>query len=632
MAPPTDEDIEWFRSTFRPIPKPQIPDDCIEYSLHWISSGNTDCAGGADLIRNRLAEVQRAAAELVKTHLKDYIWQRDAFMLEMIREDGLNLLRGRTVYGDSIEDEWVIVYILRELTRQFEDLWVRVSDSDGEFLLVEAAATLPSWLEPEVANHRVGDEYSWNWIGYANIVQVWIHKEQLLIIKPDRAKGSTLKPLTFREAREIILVEPKRLMHSPTIEAEAFYRLRNYPKQISYNLHTSPITIPRKLAHILHLKPAYISPAVDAFYIRDPISLRPLKAKDTRGLIFKPEDLVTVSVRFTRVGYAQLKSQDFQLPPAWNDKLPPQTAKADYARAETGMKVTSGFEMLLSDPQNQDKVAVREIKLVLGNIESGDEKLPTNDEIESTWEKREDDEKWLNISFEDLEEELKGRHGADKRAKPSRAFGDQAAQENLRRIVERFEQFLNDDRAGLDGADFIDEGDSDDFDVDSEDLSSDGEDKEVSFDEDEFSKMMQEMMGLPSKREGSARHVTSKRFKELSSSDEENENDSKEIEELSKQMEAELRATGVLDLDPKGRGKRAIKGKAPARPKRASDGIQEIEGNTDDEEDHHFESVDFNLAKNLLESLSSQAGSAGPGSNLLGMMGMKLPKDDRESK
>ncbi|PGH02900.1 hypothetical protein GX51_04356 [Blastomyces parvus] len=615
MAPPTDEDIEWFRSTFRPIPKPQIPDDCIEYSLYCISSGNADCTASADLVRNRLTEVQRAAAELVKTHLKDYIWQRDAFMLEMVREDGLNLLRGRTVYGDSIEDEWVIVYILRELTRQFEDLWVKVSDSDGEFLLVEAAATLPSWLEPEVANHRV-----------------WIHKEQLLIIKPDRAKGSPPKPLTFREAREIMLVEPKRLMHSPTIEAEAFYRLRNYPKQIADNLHTSPITIPRKLAHILHMKPAYISPAVDAFYIRDPISLRPLKAKDTSGLIFKPEDLVTVSVRFTRVGYAQLKSQDFELPPAWKDKLPPETMKTDFARAEMGMKVTSGFEMLLSDPQNQDKAAVREIRLVLGDIESGDEKLPTNDEIETAWEKREDDEKWLDISFDDLEEELKGRHGADKSAKPAREFGDQAAQENLQRIVERFEQFLNDDRAGLDGADFIDEVDSDDFDVDSEDFSSDGEDKEVSFDEDEFSKMMQEMMGLPSKPEGSARPITSKRFTELNSSDDENEDDSKEIEELSKQMEAELRATGVLDLNPKGKGKKAIKGKAPARSKAASDGNQEIEGNTEDGEDYSAESVDFNLAKNLLESFRSQAGSAGPGSNLLGMMGMKLPKDDRESK
>lgn len=69
---------------------------------------------------------------------------------------GLSLLRGHTEYGDSIEDEWVIVYLLRELSKQFEDLWVKVTDNDGEFLLVEAAATLPTWLGPEVADNRVG--------------------------------------------------------------------------------------------------------------------------------------------------------------------------------------------------------------------------------------------------------------------------------------------------------------------------------------------------------------------------------------------------------------------------------------------------------------------------------------------
>lgn len=68
---------------------------------------------------------------------------------------GVTLLRGRTEYGDSVEDEWVVVWLLRELTRKFKDVWVKVNDSDGEFLLIEAAGTLPEWLEPEVAENRV---------------------------------------------------------------------------------------------------------------------------------------------------------------------------------------------------------------------------------------------------------------------------------------------------------------------------------------------------------------------------------------------------------------------------------------------------------------------------------------------
>lgn len=66
-------------------------------------------------------------------------------------------LRGLTNYGDSVEDEWLIVYILRELTKQFPDLWVKVVDTDGEFLLIEAANALPRWLNPEIADNRVCD-------------------------------------------------------------------------------------------------------------------------------------------------------------------------------------------------------------------------------------------------------------------------------------------------------------------------------------------------------------------------------------------------------------------------------------------------------------------------------------------
>lgn len=75
--------------------------------------------------------------------------------LKLILYLGITLLQGRTNYGDSIEDEWVIVYFLRELTKRHKDIWVKVMDSDGEFLLIEAAGTLPAWIEPDVADNRV---------------------------------------------------------------------------------------------------------------------------------------------------------------------------------------------------------------------------------------------------------------------------------------------------------------------------------------------------------------------------------------------------------------------------------------------------------------------------------------------
>ncbi|KAL1959796.1 hypothetical protein VTO42DRAFT_941 [Malbranchea cinnamomea] len=614
MAPLSEEDIEWFKSTFHPIPKPQLPEDCIEYRVYWISP-KSEVSNEPDSTRVALSAVQKAASALVKDFLKDYIWQRDSFKLELTKEDGFYLLRGRTEYGDSIEDEWVIVYLLRELTVKYPNLWVKVTDSDGEFLLVEAAGTLPAWLEPNIADNRV-----------------WIHKGLLRIIKPESLRQSKRKiteKLTFRDARKIILTDEKRLMHSQSIEDEAFYRLRNYPQQISDNLHSALVTIPRKIAYLLHRKPSYVSPAVEAFYLRDPISLRPLRSKDTSKLTFLPDDLVTVSVKFTKVGYAQLKSQDFDPPALWKEKLPRERPSKAYDRAETGMKLACGFEMLLSDTQHQDKPAVREMKLVLEDIATGDEILPTDEEIEENYSKRDDDESWLNISFEDLEGELKGRRQHEKGVKIG-DFGDKSAQENLQRIVAQFEAFLNDNTAALDGDELINEFDSEDDDLGASELSSDGEDRDASFDDEEFSKMMKEMMGMPSSSDAaSSSKVKTGQVHDIKSSDTEEDDDSEKIEEISRQIEAELKEAGILDeirgsgKVPKAKGRMIKgKGKAPA---------EEDQGNNEDADPTDAdENININVARNLLESLRSQQGAAGPGSNLLGMMGMKPDRYDRE--
>jgi hypothetical protein len=55
-----------------------------------------------------------------------------------------------------VEDEWLIVYLLRGLTKLYPDLWIKVVDTDGEFMLIEAANALPRWLNPEIADNRVG--------------------------------------------------------------------------------------------------------------------------------------------------------------------------------------------------------------------------------------------------------------------------------------------------------------------------------------------------------------------------------------------------------------------------------------------------------------------------------------------
>jgi hypothetical protein len=92
-------------------------------------------------------------------------------------------------------------------------------------------------------------------------------------------------------------------------------------------------------------------------------------------------------------------------------------------------------------------------------------------------------------------------------------------------------------------------------------------------------------------------------------------------------MEVELNEAGALNLDPTPSKLAALKGKA----NREKEVDQKEHQDWEDESDDEDVNIDFNLAKNLLESFKSQAGMAGPGGNLLGMMGMQMPRDEDDN-
>ena len=162
-----NNDFKWFGEGFDGFPR-RLPESCMEYSIFIRAKGLT-----ASDVTTKLEAIQSTADRLTKTLLDGYIWQREAFTLQKVRHDGnvkvltkvlrqianlgsgIAYLYGKTAFGDSIEDEWVIVYILRELSLQHEETWIKVVDTDGELLLIEAAHVLPRWLTPENADNRV---------------------------------------------------------------------------------------------------------------------------------------------------------------------------------------------------------------------------------------------------------------------------------------------------------------------------------------------------------------------------------------------------------------------------------------------------------------------------------------------
>lgn len=53
----------------------------------------------------------------------------------------------------------MIVFLLREISKRIPGSIVRVQDNDGEFLLIEAADYIPSWLDPDNSDNRVSTGY-----------------------------------------------------------------------------------------------------------------------------------------------------------------------------------------------------------------------------------------------------------------------------------------------------------------------------------------------------------------------------------------------------------------------------------------------------------------------------------------
>ncbi|KAK9245302.1 SGT1 protein-domain-containing protein [Lipomyces tetrasporus] len=590
----------------------ELPDDCVEYTIFLL---NTEDSASSKLKRKeKLEEIASAASALSEPWVRKYIWQRQEFKLKVVELFGEPCLRGVTEFGECIDDEWFIVFILRELSKTVPDIVVKIADNDGEFLLIEAANAIPKWLSPENADNRV-------WIFNGNLCIIPAHN-------PDSATSYTLSDaLQFLNSNTSMLYRPQIL------QKEAFARLEEYPQAAKDHIQRAKVTVPRRVAQILHHHPKYIAPASEAFLLRDPISMKVCSTMRN----FPPEDSVTCVVKFTRLLYAQLKSQRI-IPPA-KFKIP-KPNEDGYNEAELGMKVACGFELLCAgsgkskvrknkdystDPRFRQYVRMLEKEgffkreapgtplyqqLVSQAKEtfaefSGDSynasdigaeivnELDAMDELSdeeiATWDKTVDDDKWMDIDFTEFENLLDGRARAgvqdDDRPEDSEEANQEIleSQQKVKSMVDRLRKFMDDEKAGFDGVEFDDD-------------MSDSEDDEE--------------------------NVPSSRIEELDEDDEVNEDDFlefflKEALKLSPEEIEQFRAEPSQDVP-----------KAVNKGKMMAGSEDENEFDDDIAEEllskgiiNEGENDDFEIMRNLLESIKHQEGGAGPGSNLLAGLG-----------
>lgn len=294
-----------------------------------------------------------------------YIWHRDAPRLYAAQDPaypcGTGILNARV--QDCVDDEWYLTWLLLEITRRHPGTCISVRDEDGEFLLVEGADALPSWVNPENAENRV-----WLYEGHLHLVP--------LEYRTQAADAGRSAPfLSVKDAVDLVRNPQVATNAPPELEEAALTRLSGYPLAAIEHHHYCLAYLPNTAAQVLLRHPQLVADAVHALSTRDVVSSRAAQRLDkfriaasaelTHGL--PAENAVLVRVKLTRHLYAQLL-HDRYFPPkafgkAWQhateqyrlhvarDSGAQSSVSEDAATrgrwCDIGAKLTAGLEMFL---------------------------------------------------------------------------------------------------------------------------------------------------------------------------------------------------------------------------------------------------------------------------------------------
>ncbi|MBN3322187.1 ECD protein, partial [Atractosteus spatula] len=310
------------------LKRPPVAEDMVQYRLFLVQPNACDPQATQQLLQQ---DVERILVQFAPL-LVQYIWQNQPFNIKYVPEKaGVPAhIGGSTQFGDNVEDEWFIVYLIQEITRTFPHLAARIEDNDGEFLLIEAAEHLPRWLNPESSENRV-----------------FLYRGELHIIPAPQDPGEEGWPPdatpTLPQALALLSSQPETCLAAQPTRTAVAKRVKGYPGRIQANLHRAHCVVPAAIASVLARRPDLVAPAVTAFYLRDPLDLCACRTFQ----IFPPDPCVLTSVTFTRCLYAQLEQQRFTPDRRSGFALPPRSHPQYHAR-ELGMKLAHGFEILCS--------------------------------------------------------------------------------------------------------------------------------------------------------------------------------------------------------------------------------------------------------------------------------------------
>ncbi|XP_029377258.1 protein ecdysoneless homolog [Echeneis naucrates] len=663
------------------LQKRGIQEDLVQYKLFLIQP---DGSSSKQTEKHLLQLVEEILAK-VAPFLIEYIWQSQSFNLKYHPEKGdvPAYIGGSTQFGDNVEDEWFIVYLLQQITEAFPELAASVQDNDGEFLLIEAAEYLPKWLNPDTSENRV-----------------FLHKGELHIL-PCGSKSSPegvskdVVP-SVAQALALLSTHADSCRASPKICSVLRKRLQGFPEKTKKALHRAHCFIPAGIANVLAQRPDLVAPAVSAFYLRDAIDLQACRSFKT----FPPDTRVLTLVTFSRCLYAQLQQQQFTPDRRSGFTLPPRS-HPQYKAHELGMKLAYGFEILCSkcrlpssepdapiscNPQwkkfmdslkkngyfrgeLEGSACYRELIRSAENffkqsvatessaLSPGEEVLhllhssnsPSVEELRKQESQlpQQDCDSWLDITAQDLEcmlqERNRGRadvgsqksctkqakhvRGAEERTEETEDSKEEEEEEagySLVAVSQGMKNFLS-SMSSHEGAELPWSSSSQPFSFEPV-LMANALDRLLGSKEEEL-----DSDDLDS--DGDEEEEEEEEEKEAGSSGHAEVNGTETLDSLRRymdQMDEELMGTNIGKSFSQTNYNEVGLGSGSAHPS-ATDEVTRERGMEDTGEEIQPLDVDFNLVTNLLESLSCQEGLSGPASNLLQSLGLNLPPNSDSS-
>ncbi|GAB1610168.1 protein ecdysoneless homolog [Argonauta hians] len=630
--------------------RPHFPDDVVEYFIFPFISEHFDDSKIQDYLEEQKDNILAHLSQL----LVDYIWQKEPFKLKAVvgDESTPHHLYGCTHFGDNIQDEWFVVYLLFQLTQHFSGLVAKISDNDGEFLLIEAADVLPDKLTHSTSENRI-----------------FIKDGQLHIIPmPTSSQDVDWLPLftpSLQEAVQIIHDHSSETVASPEIQKVLKKRLECYPQKITEDIHSAYCYIPAGLAVALTQRPSLIAAGVNAFYYRDRDDLKACRS----FRYFRPGTRVMTLVKFTRCLYAQLVQQNFQ-PHRESGWILPNSSNSKHKAHELGMKLAHGFEILCSkcsNPNSQNRESIdnqnipdaRLVRFIStltdkgyfkGELEGSvmyselmeKAKQYFNDNVDHTpcdMEQLgntvldliqqtpysvedlrlqenllppEDDDSWLCVSPQEVDAMIR-RAGGKTSSKCEKSFDPNQVSSSMKSFVETVSDY--------EGAEFPKDGLEDD----------------IHFDSTGFIHAMNKVFEFEESGSDSSSEMDEY---DWNSSDEDtsrtSSNSRSEIKSYLKAMDMELSKTTLgksfeQKTKPKQPPKKADPPQRPQPPPPPHTHSVPHNGSTQspddiDDEDEGFRpvNIDVNIVKNMLASHNIQPGQPGPATNILSSMGVDI--------